>query len=121
MNALKSQAIFYPGTLIKDKTKYFIENSNCSVGVFVNRGFTKISTTLILLENEADGFLIRYARRLLLNNADISVFIIDLNNVIQKKNILKFRTRNYNGIFKTGKVHKSITMRLSYPDSAFCL
>ncbi len=122
VNAIsKSQAIFYPGTLIKDKTKYFIENSNCSVGVFVNRGFTKISTTLILLENEADGFLIRYARRLLLNNADVSVFIIDLNNVIQKKNDIKVSyeelQRNFQNrvkSIKSSRNNASIISRFSF-------
>lgn len=80
----KTQAIFYPGTLIKDKTKYFIENANCSVGVFVDRGFSKITTTMILLQDETDDFLIRYAKRLLRNNSDVSIFIIDLNGILQK-------------------------------------
>ena len=52
-----NQVVFYPGTLIKDKTRYFIENSNCSVGVFINRGFTGITSTIILLHSESDEFL----------------------------------------------------------------
>jgi hypothetical protein len=64
----KEQAFFYPGTLIKDKTRYFVEHSNCSVGIFVNRGFTAINTTLVMLHGETDDFLLRYARRLLKNN-----------------------------------------------------
>ncbi len=87
--ALKKQAIFYPGTLIKDKTRYFIEQSHCSVGVFVNRGFTKITTSLIIIHNEADAFLIRYARRIIRNNSEISVFVMDMNNVMQKNEAIK--------------------------------
>ncbi len=75
----RSQTIFYPGGLIKDKTRYFIENSKCSVGVFVNRGFTSITTTVVLLNSPEDMFLLRYARRLMRNNSEASVFVIDLN------------------------------------------
>ncbi len=69
--------IFYPGSLIKDKTRFFIENSKCSVGVFVNRNFSKITRTLVLLESKEDVFLIRYARRLLKNNGEVSIRIMD--------------------------------------------
>nr|MBP8023670.1 cation:proton antiporter [Paludibacter sp.] len=80
----RTQSIFYPGSLIKDKTRYFIENSRCSVGVFVNRGFAGISTTMILLQNESDDFLLRYARRLMRNNKSVSIFIMDVNQVLQR-------------------------------------
>jgi len=80
-NLYKKQAFFYPGTLLKDKTRYFIEQSNCSVGVFVNRGFTSISSTLIFLQSESDLFLLRYARRLLKNNSVVSIRILDVNSV----------------------------------------
>jgi Kef-type K+ transport system membrane component KefB len=78
-----SNTIFYPGTLIKDKTQYFIENSHCSVGVFVNRGFTTITTTLILLYSESDDFLLRYARRLRRNNPAVSIFVMDMKGLLE--------------------------------------
>jgi Kef-type K+ transport system membrane component KefB len=77
----KKQSFFFPGTLIKDKTRYFVEHSNCSVGIFVNRGFTSITNTLILLHDESDMFLLRYARRLMKNNAEVSIQIFDINKV----------------------------------------
>jgi len=80
-NLYQKQTIFYPGTLLKDKTRYFIEQSHCSVGVFVNRGFTSISSTLIFLQSESDLFLLRYARRLLKNNSVVSIRIFDANRV----------------------------------------
>ncbi|MFZ4581720.1 MAG: cation:proton antiporter [Paludibacter sp.] len=117
----KTQAIFYPGSLIKDKTKYFIENSRCSVGVFVNRGFSKITTTMVILENENDGFLIRYARRLMRNNAEVSIFIIDVNNVAQKNKSIQVAIDELQKNFinrvktiKTSKNNASIISRFSF-------
>lgn len=81
-NVSQKQTFFYPGTLIKDKTRYFIENSNCSVGVFVNRGFTGINSTLILLQTESDEFLLRYARRLMRNNSEVTITILDVNKLV---------------------------------------
>lgn len=77
----RRRILFYPQTLIKDKTRYFIENTKCSVGMFINRGFSQITTTLILLEVESDGFLLRYARRLLRNANDVTITIYDVNNL----------------------------------------
>lgn len=98
----QKQAFFYPGTLIKDKTRYFIENSNCSVGVFVNRGFKSISSTVVLLQSEEDVFLLRYARRLLKNNPEITIQIMDLNKLIANSTV----------------IHKAIyELRVQYPNS----
>jgi len=77
-NSLHQQQVFYPSTLIKDKTRYFIENCFCSVGVFVNRNFLHIKKTLIILKQEEDAFLLRYARRLLRNNPAVIIRIKDL-------------------------------------------
>ncbi len=85
----QKQAFFYPGTLIKDKTRYFIENSNCSVGVFVNRGFTAITTTLVLLQYETDDFLLRYARRLIRNNNEVTINILDINKLASTSEIIR--------------------------------
>lgn len=117
----KTQAIFYPGSLIKDKTKYFIENSRCSVGVFVNRGFSKISTTIVILQCETDGFLIRYARRLLRNNPEVSIFIMDVNNVLHNnesiRKALEELQKTYPNMIKaikSSKNNSSIISRFSF-------
>jgi len=70
---------FYPGSLIKDKTRFFIENSQCSVGVFVNRNFSKITKTLVFIDKPEDEFLLRYARRLLRNNGEVTIRIMDVH------------------------------------------
>lgn len=85
----KNQVYFYPGSLIKDKTRYFIENSNCSVGVFVNRGLTKITTTVVLLYLESDIFLLRYARRLLKNNSEINIQIYATNKILETSSLIR--------------------------------
>ncbi len=82
----RDNALFYPGTLIRDKTRYFIEHSNCSVGVFVNRDFRGISNILVVIEKDTDDFLLRYARRILRNNAETTVQIIDLEKMNGKVN-----------------------------------
>jgi len=87
--AWQKQAFLYPGTLLKDKTRYFIENSNCSVGVFVNRGFKKITSTVVLLEDETDAFLLRYARRLLRNNAEIHIEIVDISKLASSSKTIR--------------------------------
>lgn len=80
-NRIDQQQVFYPSSLIKDKTRYFIENSNCSVGVFMNRNFVTIKKTLIVLKREEDIFLLRYGRRLLRNNPAVSLRIKDLDEM----------------------------------------
>lgn len=55
---------FYPGTLLKDKTKMFIEQTNCAVGVFVNRDFVKATNIVVPLSGPGDLFLVEYARTL---------------------------------------------------------
>lgn len=90
-NISKQQTFFYPGTLIKDKTRYFIENSNCSVGVFVNRGFSSITSTLVLILNESDEFLLRYARRLIKNNNEVTINILVINKLASTSAIIRQR------------------------------
>ena len=88
-NIFKQQQFFYPGTLIKDKTRHFVENTNCSVGVFVNRGFTSITSTIVLLHDESDEFLLRYARRLIRNNSGITINILDINKLSVTSEIIR--------------------------------
>ncbi len=88
-NIFKQQQYFFPGTLIKDKTRHFVENTNCSVGVFVNRGFTGISSVLVLIHDESDDFLLRYARRLIRNNSGVTISIIDVNKLAVSSQIIR--------------------------------
>lgn len=64
-NKIKAPAWFYPSALLKDKTKMFIEQSNCPVGVFVNRNFIKASHVITIIANAEDLFLFHYADTLI--------------------------------------------------------
>ena len=83
INSLVRQRVrFYPQTLIKDKSRYFIENSICSVGIFVNRSFNQITETVIVLNAATDGFLLHYARRLLRNSTGaVQITVLDMKNL----------------------------------------
>ena len=67
---------FYPGSLLKDKTKVFIEKSLCDTGVFVNRGFVRASEVIVVIDSEKDLFLLEYASSLL-RTTQGSVSILD--------------------------------------------
>ncbi|MDR1499798.1 MAG: cation:proton antiporter [Tannerellaceae bacterium] len=68
---------FYPGSLLKDKTKGFIENATCPVGVFVNRNFVKATSVILIIASRDDLFLLDYAQALL-KSTQGSLSILDL-------------------------------------------
>lgn len=80
-----SSDLFYPGNLIKDKTKYFIEQSNCNVGVFINRDFVDITSIIIILYEKEDLFLLFYAQNLA-QNKEVKINILDINNSLKNNN-----------------------------------
>jgi len=112
------RAILYPGTLIKDKTRYFIENSNCSVGIFVNRNFEKITTTILFLHDESDLFLLRYARYLLKNNPDVEISVLDVNKILNDESLAKpyyeLKKRYSNRIDRSTKFKPTLLTKYSF-------
>lgn len=56
--------MFLSGSLLKDKTKEFVEKSSCSVGVFVNRGFIRANNILTVFNSENDLALLDYVKTL---------------------------------------------------------
>ncbi|MDH6343970.1 Kef-type K+ transport system membrane component KefB [Parabacteroides sp. PFB2-12] len=65
LRRLKAESWFFPGALLKDKTKYFIEGAYCPVGVFVNRNFVKATEVIVIIDRLEDLFLFDYALTLL--------------------------------------------------------
>ncbi len=114
----QKRALFYPGSLIKDKTRYFIENSHCSVGVFVNRDFKDISTTVLFLYNEDDVFLLRYARYLLKNSNDVSIVVLDVNKVLKDKALSAsyddLKKKYSSRITKSSRVSAGVLLKYSF-------
>jgi Kef-type K+ transport system membrane component KefB len=95
----RSQEIFYPGTLIKDKTRYFVENSRCSTGIFINRDFRGIHTVVLYLQEKSDDFLIRYAHRLLKNDPKIEIFVCDDQKLISTEEAFSQQFKDLNTAF----------------------
>ena len=59
---VKPLAIFSPSALLPDKTKGFIENSHCPVGIFINRQFIRANNILAVFNAENDLFLLTYVK-----------------------------------------------------------
>jgi Kef-type K+ transport system membrane component KefB len=74
---------FYPGDLLKDKTRQFIEQSYSSVGVFVNRNFEQATEVIVILKNIKDVFLFEYAANLIALNHS-RVYVCELGDAISK-------------------------------------
>jgi Kef-type K+ transport system membrane component KefB len=55
----------FPSSMLKDKTKLFIKQSNCPVGIFINRNFLKANKILLILDTEKDLYLLSYLQNLL--------------------------------------------------------
>lgn len=106
----KDRTLFYPGTLIRDKTKYFIEQSNSSVGVFVNRNFTKVTNVLVVLSEENDDFLLKYSKRILRTNPEVTIQLLDMHHILDKDNksaeIIEKLNTQYPQRFKVSKITK---------------
>lgn len=73
---LKPKAWFFPSEMMEDKTKLFIEQVTCPVGVFINRDFVKASKVLLILDSVSDLYLLKYAGTLLKFTSG-SIAIID--------------------------------------------
>ncbi len=65
------------------KLRYFMDECNCSVGVLIDRGFSKIKNILLILNDQSDKFLLMHAGKFLFNSAE-QLNIIDSRKVLQK-------------------------------------
>jgi len=72
----KLESWFLPNELLKDKTKMFIEQTRCPVGVFINRNFDRADKVLLILDSEQDLYLLQYAHTLL-KTTNGSIAILD--------------------------------------------
>jgi len=78
----KRNQIFYPGHFLKDKAKQLIEQTKTTVGIFIDKDFSSISSLLILLYKAEDIWLLKCAESILINNPEASVTILDTNGLI---------------------------------------
>ena len=97
-----SQSWFYPGDLVKDKTRFFIETTQTSVGIFVDRGFGKADKAVVILEKASDIFLLKYALNLMRLN-DAAICLHELGEGVDKDRRAAAQRREflsaYNDVF----------------------
>ena len=61
-----------------------MDHVDCSVGIFVNRGFTQASNILLLVDSEDDLFLFNYARTRL-GEQSMTIRICFINGQVDKQ------------------------------------
>ena len=98
----KSQppAIFSPGALLRDKTKEFVTNSSCSVGIFVNRGFVRANTILVIINDESDLQLLDYLNTLRKTNKGFAQLLNRVNPVSGDSMIVIEALKDYVNVTK---------------------
>ena len=89
------------GSMIQDKSKYFFENSPCSVSVLISRSSNEISNIAILMNENTDHRMLSYARSFADNNkANLTVYASKKNNLKEedftKYNISLIEAKNLN-------------------------
>lgn len=111
------QSWFYPGNLLKDKTKIFIGQTDCTVGVFINREFSVADKVLVLLDQPEDTFLLEYAENLIKCNR-ASVGICDLEGLIATNQTplrkIERLSRKYSQVTLLEKKKLSTSLLLKY-------
>jgi Kef-type K+ transport system membrane component KefB len=100
---------FFPSELLQDKTRLFIEQTTCAVGVFVNRDFVKANKIILILDSPEDLFLLFYAQ-ILLKSTFGSVDILDQSDPVDSEN-MEQKIKQFTGTARAAKVlrEKEIT------------
>ena len=84
LKQLKDRPLHLPGTLLRQKLESIMDHVDCSVGIFVNRGFTRASNILLLVDSEDDLFLFNYARTRL-GEQSMTIRICFINEQVDKQ------------------------------------
>ena len=80
--------LFRTDYLIDDRAKHFMEDSQCDVGVLLDRDFSDSSTIFMPLFDDDDAFLFDYARKFILNSkSDIS--IMDASGRMEEDSLIR--------------------------------
>ena len=66
------------------KVRQLIEGAQCSVGVFMDKGFSKARTVLVPLAAPGDLFLLHYAERLI-TDPEVHVTLLDPAGLVQRE------------------------------------
>jgi len=88
------QSWFYPGDLLTDKTHQFIEQTQSTVGIFVNRDFEKATDVIVVLKHIKDVFLFKYAANLIAFN-QANIYVSELGDAIAKNKLSERNVREF--------------------------
>lgn len=80
-------------TIIDERVKDFISQSQIPVGIFVDRELSSISKIIIPVFSISDVFLLFYAKRIL-KNSDVKMVVVDYRDVIQSNSELREEISN---------------------------
>ncbi len=93
-----------PETKILDnKTRYFLESSKCSVGIFVDRGFESPRQLMVYISSTADLFLMKYAR-LFQQNTLATIIVYDPYQLCDREIFINQNTEDARLIFSDANV-----------------
>jgi hypothetical protein len=90
-----AEGLLFPNELLKDKTKIFIEHSNCPVGIFVNRDFKKATEILLILDSVEDFFLLQYAQSLQQSTQGTVTILNRIPNTVPNRNELEKQLKQF--------------------------
>ena len=92
--AAKHSKWFYPGDLMKDKSHQFIEQSQATVGIFMNKDFERATNAMVVLKHSKDVFLLKYATNLIASN-QAAICISEISNEIVKNRFSEEKVREF--------------------------
>jgi hypothetical protein len=121
-----SNPLFRTDYLIDDRAKHFMDESQCDVGVLLDRDFSDSSTLFIPLFDDDDAFLFDYARKFILNSKSEISFMdasgrMEQDSLIRQKfNQLKSQFPNNISIHQVKTIEKDFLshqdlMLINYP------
>lgn len=101
----KEKLLFDNDHLLDDTTMEFIEESDCSVGVFLDKDFQSAEKVLLPLLSVGDMFLLLYARRLL-STGKVQITILDMAGITRTDPGLK---KEINSMLKAAPEQVSVS------------
>jgi Kef-type K+ transport system membrane component KefB len=81
--------------LIHEKAKYMIENSPCTIGVFVDKNFVNAKSIFLPLLNIEDAFLFAFIKKFIKNN-DTIIEIFDKTGLLAKNSVINSELESMN-------------------------
>jgi hypothetical protein len=92
INQVTGRESLFENSTFDQRTRNILNRSKVSVGVLIDKGFERADKVLVVIESNADEFLINFAQRLI-NNSGAQVTVLDLSAVVKNNSELKEKIR----------------------------